>query len=109
MAKAYLLDQGLRFHSANFRSRQGEIDLIFQDKKTWVFVEVKNRKNDRFGSAIEWVTESKQRKIIQAAKQFCATHLLPIHSEIRFDVIGLTNLNPHSITWVKHAFISYES
>lgn len=109
IAKEYLLAQGLDFHSANFRARQGEIDLIFKDQKTWVFIEVKNRKNDRFGSAIEWVTTSKQRKIIQTAKQFCITHLLPSQCDIRFDVIGITNLNPHTITWVKHAFISNES
>lgn len=106
IAKDYLLDQGLAFHSANFRSRVGEIDLIFQDKHTWVFVEVKNRKNDLYGSAIEWVTASKQRKIIQTAKHFCLHYSLPANSDIRFDVIGMTNLTARSIVWVKHAFIS---
>lgn len=109
IAKDYLISQGLVFHSANFQSRFGEIDLIFRDQQTWVFIEVKNRKNDHFGHAIEWVTPSKQKKIILTAKHFCVSQALPAQSNYRFDVIGMTNLNTQSIVWVKHAFISDES
>ena len=62
VAKEYLILQGLTFVESNFYTKFGEIDLIFFEKKsqTLVFVEVKYRKNDFFGSAIEMVTEDKQ-------------------------------------------------
>jgi len=50
---------------SNYRCRLGEIDLIFRDKKTLVFVEVKLKKNPYFGKAASAVTPSKQKKIIK--------------------------------------------
>ena len=40
-AKQELKKAGLKFLYANFRGEAGEIDLIFRDKRTLVFVEVK--------------------------------------------------------------------
>ena len=70
VAKEYLILQGLVFVESNFYTRFGEIDLIFFEKKsqTLVFVEVKYRKNDFFGSAIEMVTEEKQNKILASSQ-----------------------------------------
>jgi len=46
LAEQYLIQQGLVSITKNFHCRQGEIDLIMQEKNTreqntWVFVEVK--------------------------------------------------------------------
>ncbi len=41
LAKEYLQRQGLRFIEANFTTKVGEIDLIFKEAQTIVFVEVK--------------------------------------------------------------------
>ena len=49
-AKQYLQRQGLTLMGQNYRCKYGEIDLIMQDKKTTVFVEVRFRKSQRFGS-----------------------------------------------------------
>ncbi|MGH8023935.1 MAG: YraN family protein, partial [Limisphaerales bacterium] len=45
-AKKFLKQQGLKFLTANFRSRRGEIDLIFRDEDCLVFAEVKTRSSE---------------------------------------------------------------
>ncbi len=70
VAKEYLILQGLVFVESNFYTKFGEIDLIFFEKssQTLVFVEVKYRRNDFFGSAIEMVTEEKQNRIFSSSQ-----------------------------------------
>ena len=68
----------------NFRCRFGELDLVAENKTFLAFVEVKLRKNDRFGSACEAVTLSKQRKLRAAAQYYLINH--PTRLQPRFDV-----------------------
>lgn len=105
LAKDFLSQQGLTFVAQNYRCPQGEIDLIFKDAKQWVFVEVKNRKNSLFGSPAEWVTKSKQRKLILAAQHYIACHKISSRDAMRFDVVGITQLNAQRIEWFKNAFM----
>ena len=62
-AEQYLIQQGLMPIDRNVHCRQGEIDIVMRDGDTFVFVEVKYRKNNHFGSAIESVSLAKQNKI----------------------------------------------
>ena len=68
----------------NFRCRFGELDLVAENKTFLVFVEVKLRKDDRFGSACEAVTTSKQHKLRAAAQYYLTGH--PTRLQSRFDV-----------------------
>lgn len=68
----------------NFRSRMGELDIIAEDGRFLIFVEVKLRKNDHFGAACEAVTPSKQRKLRAAAQFYLMSH--PTALQPRFDV-----------------------
>ncbi len=52
-----------------------------------VFVEVKARRNDVFGSGGAAVTPAKQRKIIRTAKQYIFDYRLSWEGDFRFDVI----------------------
>ena len=70
LAKKHLLNKGYQFIEQNFRSKFGEIDLIFQDKETLVFVEVKTRVGDKYGSPEEAITPFKIRHLIKAAQYF---------------------------------------
>ena len=106
LAKNYLLNSDLVFIEANFYSRFGEIDLIMKDGDVWVFVEVKYRKSDRFGSPFALVSLSKQKKIIQTAKFYLLKKQLnEYNSYFRYDVVSLLGPadNPQ-ITWLKNAF-----
>jgi len=100
-AENYLTKNGLRLVERNFLCKLGEIDLIMLDGTTLVFVEVRFRKNARFGSALETVNLSKQRKIINAAQFYLRTHSTVANSAARFDVVGITG---DDIQWVSSAF-----
>lgn len=51
-ARAFLEKQGLKFIAANQNFKCGELDLVMQQGETIVFVEVRQRKSARFGSAV---------------------------------------------------------
>ena len=103
-ARRHLKVQGLNFIEANFSSRVGEIDLIMKDVNTLVFVEVRYRKNLKFGSPLETITPNKQRKIRLTAERYLAKHRLQ-NADCRFDTVGLSgNLAAPTIDWIKNAF-----
>ncbi len=106
-AALYLRLHGYRIAERNFRCRQGEIDIIARKGDIVAFVEVKQRKNADFGEAREFVTFSKQRRVIAAAEFW----LLKTRCELqpRFDVIevyapeGTKTLRPE-INHIENAF-----
>ena len=63
IAVNFLKINGYDIISTNFRNKIGQIDVIAKDKETICFVEVKTRRNQRFGQPTEAVEFSKQRKI----------------------------------------------
>jgi putative endonuclease len=88
LAATYLQKRGFKIIERNFHARYGEIDLIAQDKDTLVFVEVKTRSSDQFGSPEEAVTARKLRGIMQTAHVYAAMH----HAESlpqRIDVVAI--------------------
>ncbi len=88
----------------NYRNSLGQIDIIARDKKTICFIEVKSRRSRRFGQPVEAVTDSKQRKISQAALLFLKQNKL-LNSSARFDVISISYLDMRpEIKLVKNAF-----
>lgn len=105
LACKYLQEQGLKLLERNYRCRLGEIDLVMQENKVLIFVEVRFRKNLYFGSAAESVTSSKQHKLVKTAKYYLQQKKLTDSTACRFDVLGITN-SPQSpqIEWIKNAF-----
>ncbi|NQY62155.1 MAG: YraN family protein [Alteromonadaceae bacterium] len=106
IAADYLRTNGLKFKAKNFQSRQGEIDLIMLDGNTWVFIEVKYRKNTTYGGAIAAISNTKIQKIRRCTEFFLQKHgLNEYNTQCRFDVITLEgNINHPQITWLKNAF-----
>ncbi len=89
----------------NFRCRGGEIDLIMRDGRTLVFVEVRLRSHDSFGSAAESVTNTKQRRVIHAAQYYLATRSQGADQACRFDVLGAKPDGDRIVwEWVQGAF-----
>ncbi|MGE5298258.1 MAG: YraN family protein [Acidobacteriaceae bacterium] len=64
----------------------GEIDLIATKGKLLVFIEVKTRNNESFGSATEAVDRSKQRKIVVTSKMFVSYNPQYKDFDLRIDV-----------------------
>ena len=99
-AHDFLIAKGLQPVSRNYRCKQGELDLIMEDAKTLVIVEVRYRKSDVYGSALESVTHNKQAKIIAATQHYLST--LRNDCPIRFDVVAISGNG--EIVWIKNAF-----
>lgn len=98
---------GWTIAARNFRCRMGELDIVAENETFLAFVEVKLRKDDRFGSACEAVTASKQRKLRAAAQYYLISH--PTKLQPRFDVVevyapqGVRTETP-TIYYVENAF-----
>ncbi|WP_025916683.1 YraN family protein [Herminiimonas sp. CN] len=97
-ALAYLSAQGLVLLQRNFRCRGGEIDLVMQDDKALVFVEVRRRANLRHGGAAASVTRSKQARLIVAAQIYLQRYRMP--PACRFDVIAIDG---DHLEWLRNA------
>jgi len=99
-AHNFLIDKGLKPISRNFRCKQGELDLIMADKQTLVIIEVRFRKTDKYGSAVESITRSKQSRIIAATHVYLASQ--KTDCPIRFDVVAISG--DDRIDWIQNAF-----
>ncbi len=100
----YLRKQGLRLIKQNYHCRGGEIDLIMKENTTLVFIEVRFRKNARFGSALESVNNQKQARIIHTAQHYIQT-ISSTAEQYRFDVVAVTPVDSSlQIEWIKNAF-----
>ena len=87
LAAEYLRKKHYRIVAAGYRSRFGEIDLIAQNRKFLVFVEVKLRKTDNFALAREYVNAAKQNRIRPTAALYLSEN--PTELQPRFDVIEI--------------------
>lgn len=87
-AALYLRRQGLKILHRNFRTPVGEIDIVAQQRRQLVFVEVKTRRGTAFGTPQEAVGGHKQRQIIRTAQWYLqrekSGNLQP-----RFDVVAI--------------------
>lgn len=102
LASQYLQQQGLELVAQNYRSRFGEIDLIMHDGATIVFVEVRLRRNGRFGGAAASIDARKQKRIISTAQHFLAG--LARVPPCRFDAVLLGDAQGGNVQWLKNAF-----
>jgi putative endonuclease len=100
----YLKKSGFKIWERNFRTRFGEIDIIASKKGITVFVEVKTRSTELFGSPAESVGREKQKAIILAAQEFILQKNIA-NADFSFDVaeVFLKNGEP-AIHYIENAF-----
>ena len=104
LASAHLEQAGLRILLRNYRVRDGEIDCIALDGQTLVFVEVRLRRNARFGGASASIDHRKQQRIIHAARCYLLRYPRQAERPCRFDCILLDSLDANQLEWIKDAF-----
>ncbi len=101
-----LQEKGYRILESNFHSRYGEIDIIAEDGKYVVFVEVKTRAPGSLVRPLESVTASKRKKIIRTALCYLSAH--PTRLQPRFDTAGLTTdragKTVQSVEYIENSF-----
>ena len=87
-AAKYLRRKGYKIVARGSRLRPGELDLVAVDGRTVVFVEVKTRRSDRYGSPAEAVDLQKQRRLTRLAVTYLKRHGL-LEYPARFDVVAI--------------------
>jgi putative endonuclease len=102
-ARDYLVKQGLRWITSNYRCRWGEVDLIMKDANHLVFIEVRSRVSDAYGGAIESITYSKRQKILKTATHYMTVKNSYNTFSARFDVISIQG-SAAKVEWIKNAF-----
>lgn len=104
LACNFLQCRGLTLVTRNFHCRGGEIDLVMRDSGTLVFVEVRYRRQTRYGRAAETVVKRKQVRIIRCAQYYIHCHHA-WNDAARFDVVSIEGEPGNlAIDWLKDAF-----
>jgi putative endonuclease len=93
-AAAFLTRVGMDVLERNWRSAQGEVDIIARDGDALVFVEVKTRRSERAGTGEEAVSPTKQRRILKLADAYLRDCGLEERPEVRFDVVAIRVIAP---------------
>jgi len=87
-ARDFLKKKGYRITETNYRCREGEIDIIAEQKDCLVFVEVRTRTGSDFGSPEESVTPAKKEKLVSLALGYLQNHR-KVPPYWRFDVVAI--------------------
>jgi putative endonuclease len=105
LAHRYLKSAGFLVLARNYRPAPGEaeVDIVARDGEIVVFVEVKSRATDEFGSPDRAIGEDKKRRIVAAARSY-ATRAGIDWSQVRFDTISIVFDKAPSIVHQQDAF-----
>lgn len=88
LATKFLKDKGYKIIERNFRKGYGEIDIITVKDNTLVFVEVKTRTGNKFGTPLEQISYFKLKSLIKTAQFY--KHLNPkLPESLRIDAISV--------------------
>lgn len=85
---AFLQRKSMRIIDRNWRIKGGEIDLVCEDGETIVFVEVKTRTSNLYGTPFDAITPDKAFRLQRLALAWMATN----HrwgQDYRIDVAGV--------------------
>ncbi len=99
-AVSFLIENGYEILDRNFSSKFGEIDIVAKKNNTLVFIEVRSRSSNFYGSPEESINLRKVKKIIKTAQFYLLTKKTD-YEEIRFDIISILHNN---ISHIKNAF-----
>jgi putative endonuclease len=105
LAHRFLRRQGFTVVARNYRTRSGsgEIDLIGWERDYLVFVEVKSRATDEFGSPDRAVDSEKQARIERAARDY-TRRAGADWACVRFDIVNVLLTQTPQVELVRDAF-----
>ncbi len=108
-AAEYLKSQGYRVLECNYKNKIGEIDIIAQKGEDLVFVEVKTRSSQEFGTPAQAVTYYKKQRIVNTARWYIMENQSSLN--IRFDIIEVYGIftgdsfEVENINHIEHAIL----
>lgn len=105
-AARWLAAHGAEVLLRNYRCRRGELDLVVVDNGVLAIVEVRARRNVRFGGAAASIDRRKQRRIATAAARLLQARPDLARMHVRFDVLAMQPRTDadFEFQWIRHAF-----
>jgi putative endonuclease len=88
LAAQRLAALGYVIGARNWRCATGEIDLVTERAGTLIFVEVRTRRGDRFGTPEESITAKKRARLVSAALTYLDEHAAA-DRDWRIDVVAI--------------------
>jgi putative endonuclease len=105
-AKKQLKRQGLKYLTKNFRSKRGEIDLVFRDRDCLVFVEVKTRSSEEWVRPAAAVDQARRERLSRAGLDYLRLLKNP-SVKFRFDIVEVL-LEDGKVREIRHLVNSFE-
>jgi len=100
LAQAFLRSKGYTIIETNYRTREGEIDIVAQKNDYLSFVEVRTRRGSQFGTPEESLTQAKQERLEALAQTYLQSHEnLP--PQWRIDIIAIELDNKGNISRIE--------
>lgn len=105
IARKHLRSKGLKFLTANFRTKRGEVDLVFRDADCLVFVEVKARTCELWGRPAAAVDRERRMRLTRVALDYLRLLRNP-GIKVRFDIVEvlLDNETPREVRHLPNTF-----
>ncbi len=106
-AVSFLKSNNYTIVARNFRTRQGEIDIIALKDEVLAFVEVKTLPSGNFETLSHELNERKQKRILETAKIFLLNNRQYNNSKVRFDVAVIDMPGLDTVYYIKNAFSEF--
>lgn len=104
-AAVFLERAGLALIARNYRSPFGEIDLVMEQDQTVVFVEVRFRGRNDYGTPAETVDRHKQSRLRATAEHYLQHDRQASKRPCRFDIVAVTaSADGDRVEWLRNAF-----
>jgi len=72
IAKEYLENKGYKIIEQNYKTKYGEIDLVAKKGNELIFIEVRTKRGEDFGTPEETINKNKLRKLWGNARAYAA-------------------------------------
>jgi len=89
LAAEYLRERGYTIVTRNWRCAAGELDIVAELANRLIFVEVRTRRGERFGTAAESITATKRARLVALAESYLQAHTA-VEQAWQIDVITVT-------------------
>ncbi len=104
LAAEFLGGRGYHIIETNYRCPEGEIDIVAQHDDSLVFVEVRTKQSQKYGTPEESITPVKKERMRLAAARYREAHNdLPEQWRIDVVVLELSRGRPTRIELIENA------
>ena len=100
----YIVANGIEPVERNYTTPYGEADIIAKEGSVFVFIEVKARRNQKYGSPADAVTKRKKLRYLNIAQYYFMSKSIRDY-EVRFDVAEVyISDGKFNVNYIKNAF-----